>query len=274
MLIAQITDLHIVEPDGKLFGSIDTAARLAFVVAYINNLEPRPDVVLCTGDLTETGTADACANLRMILGELRTPYYLIPGNHDNVTTLRAVFDDHRYLPAQGFLHYVVDHFPVKLIGLDTTVPDAPHGMICGERVAWLEQTLAAKPAQPTLIFMHHPPFMTGVEAFDTIACRGADRLGSTLSDHPQVELIIAGHHHQAYITRWRGIISLIAPPLAHQAIIGPNGMLEHAWALPPPAFLLHDWRRGAGFMTRPVSLLSGMSDAHLYQYIESPSSQP
>ncbi len=254
MLIAQITDLHIVEPDGKLFGSIDTAARLAMVVAYINNLEPRPDVVLCTGDLTETGTPGAYDRLRRILAELRVPFYLIPGNHDDSTVLRAVFADQTYLPVRGFLHYAVDRFSVRLVGLDTTVPGAPHGMICRERVGWLEQTLAEKPAQPTLIFMHHPPFMTGVEAFDTIACRGADRLGATLSDHPQVELIVAGHHHQTYITRWRGIVSLIAPPLAHQAIIGPNGLLERDWALSPPAFLLHDWRRGAGFMTRPVSL--------------------
>ena len=42
------------------------------------------------------------------------------------------------------------------------------GLLCGDRLAWLEQQLAAAPATPTLVAMHHPPFTTGIGHMDDI----------------------------------------------------------------------------------------------------------
>jgi 3',5'-cyclic-AMP phosphodiesterase len=58
MLIAQITDLHVVENDQLCQGRVATNAQLQEAVAHLNRLDPRPDVVLATGDLTDHGTVE------------------------------------------------------------------------------------------------------------------------------------------------------------------------------------------------------------------------
>ena len=55
MLIAQITDLHIAEPDAEIHDFVDTNENLARAVKFLNRHAPRPDVVLATGDLTDHG---------------------------------------------------------------------------------------------------------------------------------------------------------------------------------------------------------------------------
>ena len=65
MLIAQITDTHI-KPEGSLaYGHVDTSAFLARAVDHILHLDPRPDVVLGTGDLVDGGTPAEYARLRL-----------------------------------------------------------------------------------------------------------------------------------------------------------------------------------------------------------------
>src|SRR5215471_6766790 len=126
MLVAQITDMHILA-EGKLFHSprraipvgaeagwsfIDTAAYLSRAIAELNRLRPRPDIIVMTGDLTDHGVAEEYANLRAILAAAEMPVYVIPGNHDSREGLRATFADDGYLPVEGFLHYVVEGWPL------------------------------------------------------------------------------------------------------------------------------------------------------------------
>ena len=73
-------------------------AILERAVAHVNALDPRPDVVLATGDLVDGGKPEEYARLRRLLAPLAMPVYLIPGNHDARDALRAVFADHAYLP--------------------------------------------------------------------------------------------------------------------------------------------------------------------------------
>ena len=122
MLIAQITDLHVVGNGQLCQGRVATNAQLQGAVAHINNLDPRQDVVLATGDLTDHGTVKEYAVLRDILAALLPPLYLIPGNHDHRDVLLEAFADHAYLPRLGapFAHYVIEEYPVRLMGLDTT----------------------------------------------------------------------------------------------------------------------------------------------------------
>src|ERR687891_182941 len=106
MLIAQITDTHI-KPEGLLaYRRFDTAAFLARAVDHILHLDPRPDVVLATGDLVDAGTAAEYARLRHLLAPLAMPVYLIPGNHDERDALRAAFADRAWMPREGFIQYV------------------------------------------------------------------------------------------------------------------------------------------------------------------------
>src|SRR5262249_22703251 len=93
MLIAQSSDLHIM-PEGRLMsGRVDTTPFLERAVAHILSLDPRPDLVLVTGDLVDAGRPDEYARLRSILKPLPIPLYVVPGNHDAREALRAAFPE-------------------------------------------------------------------------------------------------------------------------------------------------------------------------------------
>jgi Icc protein len=257
MLVAQITDLHIVAA-GKLFHSprraipeadptwshIDTAACLARAVATLNTLTPRPDVTVITGDLTEHGAPEEYANLRGLLAGFEMPVYVILGNHDSREALRAAFAGDGYFPASGFLHYAINDYPMRLVGLDTHIPGAGGGELCQERLAWLDETLAAAPDEPTLVLMHHPPFPTAIEHMDRSGLADPASFAAVVAKHSQIERILCGHLHRTIDTRFAGTIAGTAPGAAHQLQLDltPDGRAQFNFE--PPGYQLHLWRDG------------------------------
>src|SRR5260370_9696907 len=80
-LIAQISDLHIKPPDTLAYRRVDTAAALAHCVAALNEFTPKPDLVVISGDLADTPTAEEDEHLKRLLPPLKLPFLSIPGNH-------------------------------------------------------------------------------------------------------------------------------------------------------------------------------------------------
>src|ERR1700675_3463723 len=154
MLIAQITDLHVKGSDRLVYQRLDTARFLRAAVAQIAALTPLPDIVVVTGDLTDSGRKEEYAALREILAGLPMPVFVLPGNHDERNALRDAFATDGYLPRDGFLQYTVEDYPLRIVALDTLLQGSDGGLLCEERLAWLERTLAAAPDRPTLIIMH------------------------------------------------------------------------------------------------------------------------
>ena len=240
LLIAQITDLHIDDRSPRvnpLKG--DTRERLSRVVAYLNAFEPRPDLVLTTGDLTDFGTAAEYAALRSILDRLDMPNFIIPGNHDRRDALREACSDHGYLPRDGFLQYVIDGYPVRLIGLDTLVPGQEGGALCSDRLAWLEDRLCEDEVKPTLIFMHHPPYVTGMPQLDDVNCRGGDRMAKIVARHHNVAGIVCGHLHRATSVRFGGTVAVSVPAVAPELALILGTRARPNYVPSPPQFGLH-----------------------------------
>jgi 3',5'-cyclic-AMP phosphodiesterase len=241
MLTAQITDTHVSTPDSVNDRYFHTAEHLERAVAHLNRLAPRPDVVLVTGDLVERGEAAEYARLRSILDRLTMPAYVVPGNHDSREHLARAFADRGYLPREGFLHYTVEEWPVRLIGLDTHVPGEPGGRLCSERLAWLDARLAEAPGRPTLVFMHHPPFVTGMRAMDAMGLEGGPALGEVIGRHPQVERVVCGHVHRPMTRRFAGTVASTSPATAHQLALVLAPAQHLAVVMEPPACALHLW---------------------------------
>jgi Icc protein len=196
MIIAQISDMHVTAEGRLAYRRVDTAGHLARAVDHLLGLSPRPDAVLATGDLVDAGSPDEYARLRRLLAPLPMPVYLVPGNHDDRQALAAAFADHRYLPREGFMHYVVEPYPVRLVVLDTVVPGEGGGLMCEARLQWLDARLREAPARPTMVVMHHPPFKTGIAFMDSLGLANADALAAVIERHPQVERIVCGHLHR------------------------------------------------------------------------------
>jgi Icc protein len=250
MLIAQVTDTHIKAAGRLAYRTVDSAQMLRNCVAHLNALDPRPDLVLLTGDLVDFGRPEEYALLRKILAPLDMPMYAIPGNHDERGALREAFADHGYLPREGeFLHYALEDYPLRLIGLDTVVPGRPHGELCGKRLMWLEAELLRSPDRPTVLFMHHPPFETGLANMDCQNCRNGEALGALVERHPQVVRILCGHVHRPVHLHWHGVTASIAPSPSHSCVLDLNADAAHDFVLEPPTCELHYWRPGTGLIS-------------------------
>src|SRR5215472_8649317 len=142
MLICQISDLHVRAPGELAYRRVDTARFVRRCVSHILAQRPLPDVVVVTGDLVDRGQPEEYEHLVSLLAPLSMPVYVIPGNHDERNALRSAFPAHRYLHGAGeFLHYAVPLGPICLIGLDTVIPGEGGGLLCADRLRWLEKQL-------------------------------------------------------------------------------------------------------------------------------------
>ena len=255
MLIAQITDLHVRREGELIYGCVDTLPMLERAVAHLLRLDPAPDIVLLTGDLVDSGHPGEYARLRRALAPLTQAIYAIPGNHDERGAFRAAFSDHAYLPRTGeYLHYTVEDWPVRLVMLDTLLPGSAGGRVDEARCAWLDARLKQAPDRPTLVAMHHPPFIFGVDHMDEVGLENAEAFGQVLQRHPQVERVICGHSHRAMALRWRGTTVTVCPSTAHQFALDFRPKSPAIFTFEPPSFALHDWRPGVGLVTHTLAV--------------------
>ena len=135
MLVCQISDLHINLPGELSYGVVDTSGMLTRCVAHTLELKQKPDIVIATGDLTDFGRADEYAQLRELLAPLTMPIYLIPGNHDHRANMVAAFPDHAYLSEfPPFIQYEIDDWPMRILAIDTVIPEAAGGELCAARL--------------------------------------------------------------------------------------------------------------------------------------------
>jgi 3',5'-cyclic AMP phosphodiesterase CpdA len=95
--------------------------------------------------------------------------------------------------------------------IDSTVTGAAHGELDAPTLTWLDGTLGASPTRPALLFLHHPPFDTGIAYTDAARLRNADALAAVLRRHRRVLLVAAGHVHRVAQTVFAGISASICP---------------------------------------------------------------
>lgn len=255
MLIAQLSDPHI-RPIGTLYkGLVDSNAMFAAAVRHLNALSPAPDVVILSGDVTEEGLAEEYDLALTLLSDIKQPLIVIPGNHDEREAFRTYFSAMEYLPTAGPLHCCLsDLGPVRIIGLDVTVPGSHHGELDDGAIEWLDDTLAQEPDRPTLIMMHQPPFRSGIPYLDEYRCFGEERLKQVLVRYRSVEGVVCGHVHRYMQRRFAGTSICTAPSTTTSIALRLEEDAKSASYIEPPAFLLHQWTPDDGLLTHLVPI--------------------
>jgi 3',5'-cyclic AMP phosphodiesterase CpdA len=248
VLIAQISDPHVRADDGGA-----AAQQLQRAMAQAN--EYRADVILLTGDLVNDERADEYEALARAIADPPAPLFVLPGNHDDRALMRTHLRNHEYLPASGPLSFAIDRFPVRIIAVDQIVPGETHGMLTPEHAQWLDETLSRVPDKPTVVALHHPPFLTHDLLFDTIGLMDADRFARVIARHPQVKRVICGHHHRVAVGQ-----------VAHApVIVAPSTSWTYGLAMHPgqqiaprtseePGWMLHAWVPSGGFASHFMGL--------------------
>jgi 3',5'-cyclic AMP phosphodiesterase CpdA len=249
LLVAQISDTHILAPESDHPAAQLRSDCLRRTVADIN--QQQPDAVVLTGDTVQHGQPEEYARLRELLDSLEAPLFCVPGNRDNRDEMRAAFGDYDYVAGAGeFLHYAIEDFDTRLVGIDSTMAGERKGRFCETRQAWLERTLSAQPDRPTLLFIHHPPFDVGDHYVG--GYRRPDEaaaLEAIVSRQPQVVGMLCGHVHWPVERQWAGTQARIMPSIAVDVRMG----VDEDAAEGRPIYMLHRLSRATGITSRTVT---------------------
>jgi len=233
MLLAQLTDTHVIDDQhqGELY--VDNNKRLTQAVDRLNSENVSPDAVLGSGDLTDSGSPSEMSVLKELLAPLRARFLPVAGNHDRRDTFAELFD----MP--------------WILGLDTMVnqPNRPElalddidhgGLFDDERADWLAAELEAAGDHPVVIAMHHPPFVTGINFMDEAGLTGRERFSDVVArSGANVIRILCGHLHRPITTSVAGVVTSTGISTVHQVELNlaPDAAVQVS--VDPPGYHLH-----------------------------------
>jgi Icc protein len=258
--VIQITDTHIVREGQLAYDKVDTAAALAETVATINRMLPQigpVDLAIVTGDLTDFGTTEEYHRFRGIMEPLQIPYRAVPGNHDDREAMRAAFADQEWMPSAGPIDWIADLGDFVLVGLDSSVPRAPHGLLTKDSLDFLKRQMSRLSPKPFLVGIHHPPFPTGILAMDEQNLRGSPELREVLDMHAGEVRLLCGHVHRNVAARFGNAICQIAPGTSHAVTLEQRRDATNSLTIEPGGFMLHEWRDGLVSHSIPVGTFDG-----------------
>ena len=122
------------------------------------------------------------------------------------------------------------------------MPGHPHGELDDRQLDWLRDRLQASAGAPVLIFMHHPPLVSGMVAMDACGLlRGRERLADLVRAHGNVQLIAAGHLHRPVVGALGGAPVVVEPSSSHQLELDLRARAPLAVRLEPPKVGLYRW---------------------------------
>jgi 3',5'-cyclic-AMP phosphodiesterase len=205
--IAQISDLHC----GQQFFLPDLLER---AIVEINDL--RPDIVVCSGDLTSHGFKDEYALARRYLDRIECEsVVVIPGNHDSRNVGYVHFE--QLFGARNSCLRVED---VTVVAVDSTEPDLDNGQIGRGRYGWIEEQFRDDARLRIFVLHHHLLPIPGTGRERNIVNDAGDALECL--QRARVDLVLSGHKHVPYAWRLEDLFIVNAGTVSSSRLRG-NG---------------------------------------------------
>ena len=201
--VVQLTDAHLfADPAGTLLG-LRTRDSLRHVIGQVRREQPRIDLLLCTGDLSQDGSVASYQAFRELTAEFAVPTRWLPGNHDEARVMAEVAPD--------LVQAVTDVGAWRVVMLNSAVLGATHGLLGADQLSLLDDALESAGERYCLVCCHHQPVDIGCAWIAPIGLRNADELLRRLEGRPQVKALLWGHIHQEW-DALRGGLRLLATP--------------------------------------------------------------
>lgn len=205
-VLLHISDTHLIAGNDPLYGAVDADSRLSELLQQLRGSGIRPDAIVFTGDLADTGEAEAYRKLRALVepfaAALGAELFWVMGNHDNRAALRRFLLDEA--PSMAPLDRVRMIDGLRIITLDTSVPGYHHGEITAHQLDWLAEQLATPALDGTILALHHPPIPSVLDLAVTVELRDQASLGRVLRGS-DVRAILGGHLHYSTSATFVGI---------------------------------------------------------------------
>jgi 3',5'-cyclic AMP phosphodiesterase CpdA len=215
--IAQISDTHI-SPHGNF---VEDAFNWA--VDDINKLEPEPDVVIHSGDLTDNGVLTEYELAIQKLGMLNPKPLVAPGNHDEYNYGYSIFKEmvgpaDRDLKIQDMAIYTID----------SPQPDRDEGRLVRRRQTNLEERLSqmGRDTIKILVFHHHLVSVPFSGRDQHILEDAGDILDMVLRHN--IKMVLMGHRH---VRRALQLHDTILVNAGTTSSIRTRGRLGHSYSL-------------------------------------------
>jgi 3',5'-cyclic-AMP phosphodiesterase len=204
--LLHISDTHFVGGRELLHGGVDSDANLRQVFDDFARSGARPEAIIFTGDLADTGDADAYERLRAMVepvaAELGAKVIWVMGNHDTRQTFRVGLLDEQ--PSDDPIDRVHWVGGLRLIALDSTVLGHHFGEIDDAQLTWLAEELATPAPEGTILALHHPPVPSPIGLIGLVELREQNRLAAVL-EGTDVRAILGGHLHYSTMSTFAGI---------------------------------------------------------------------
>lgn len=226
--IVHLSDSHLPPREDEALSGCYPHRTLKLVVQEIANLNPKPEAILVTGDMTDGASEREYALFQEQLKPLSIPIYWIPGNHDDTAVMSNAIEQQYFSAAKS-----VSLGDWQLLLLDSHIVGEDHGHISATEFAFLSTELKRHSNRPTLVALHHTPCSPCV----SFGCQldNHEEFLALLKTHPQVKLVLAGHTHHAEKTSLDGFDVFTAPSTFAQFI----HLTDEALFDPENPFALH-----------------------------------
>lgn len=187
MNIILITDLHIGQ-EGEDTHGVDVRQNFLNILKTIKKEDA--DYLIVAGDLCYLdGDKSVYQWIKKHLDNLDIPYDVLVGNHDKGEDIAEVFNYEESFK-NGNLYYKRQIKDWQALFLDTSV-----GSLSKDQQDWLNKELQ-EADEPSIIFMHHPPIIAGVEYMDTNhALENRTEVQTILRSSKYPIPVFTGHYH-------------------------------------------------------------------------------
>jgi 3',5'-cyclic AMP phosphodiesterase CpdA len=204
--ILHVSDTHFVGGGALLHDSVDSDANLAQLFSDFTRSGARPEAIVFTGDLADTGSPDAYDRLRALVepaaAAIGAQVIWVMGNHDERGAFRMGLLDEE--PTDAPLDRVFDVNGLRIIALDSTVPGQHYGELTDEQLTWLAAELATPAPDGTLIALHHPPVPSPLGLLALVELRDQDKLAAVI-EGTDVRGVLGGHLHYSTTSTFAGV---------------------------------------------------------------------
>jgi Icc protein len=204
--IAHLSDVHLLAHGVKQYGVVVPEDGLVLALERLSRLDPVPQALVFTGDLADKGQPEAYARLRGLVDPVAAAMgalvVWVIGNHDErAPYARGLFDSDDDGP-QDRVH---DLGGLRIVALDTSVPEHHHGDLTDDQLDWLRDVLSTPAEHGTILAMHHPPIpVPTIEPAAIVELLDQDRLAAVV-EGSDVRQILGGHYHYTSHSTFAGV---------------------------------------------------------------------
>ena len=210
--LVQITDTHLGPVSGEQLLGMDTDASLAHVVQLVERERSDTDLLLATGDISNSGAVSSYQRFRDATSALARHTLWLPGNHDTLDAMQQSIGLGEELCRSLFIGNW------QVIMLNSTVEGEVGGSFSNAELEFLKQTLASgrntlqEPGvEHVLVCLHHHPIDTGCDWLDEQKIDNADAFFAILDQFTHVRGALWGHIHQCIDTTRNGVRLMATP---------------------------------------------------------------